>query len=75
MSGRELTPAEKAAGEMVAEALGGSAISRDGERGSHDFDIELPDGRTIALEVTAAADGGLVAVHASRSGNEWPAPS
>ena len=49
-----------AAADVVAGALGGCWKSRDGEGdppGMHDFDVILPDGRWIALEVTSAIDG------------------
>ena len=62
MSGRTLTPAERRAGELVASQLGGRAVHRDGERDAHDFDVELPDGRTVALEVTAAVDSALASM-------------
>jgi hypothetical protein len=62
VSGRALSEEERAAGAIVAQQLGGHEIERDGQRGSHDFDVELPDGRTIALEVTSAADEAMEAL-------------
>jgi hypothetical protein len=56
----ELDPEEDAAGQIVAKLLGGAAVARDvpgAAEKTHDLDIELPDGRHIPLEVTAAADG------------------
>jgi hypothetical protein len=45
----------------------------------HDFDVILPDGRCIALEVTSAIDGAVVALSDAAFGREgrqqrWPAP-
>jgi len=65
MAGREPTPEELAAADVIADALGGRWESRDGEDappGMHDFDVILPDGRCIALEVTSAIDGAVVAL-------------
>jgi hypothetical protein len=79
----DLDSDEKAAGEIVAELLGGTAVPRD-VRGAaektHDLDIELPDGRRFSLEVTAAADEALealakAALHTKHKaptlGNDW----
>ncbi len=45
----------------------------------HDFDVILPDGRCVALEVTSAIDGVVVALSDAAFGREgrqqrWPAP-
>jgi len=82
MAGREPTPEELAAADVIADALGGRWESRDGEDappGMHDFDVILPDGRCIALEVTSAIDGAVVALSDAAFGREgrqqrWPAP-
>jgi hypothetical protein len=82
MAGREPAPEELAAADVVAGALGGRWESRDGEDdppGMHDFDVILPDGRCIALEVTSAIDGAVVALSDAAFGREgrqqrWPAP-
>jgi hypothetical protein len=82
MAGREPTAEEVAAADIVVGLLGGSWESRDGEGapdGMHDFDVQLPDGRCIALEITSAIDGPSVALSAAAFGREgreqrWPAP-
>ena len=82
MAGREPAPEELAAANVVAAALGGRWESRDGEDdppGMHDFDVILSDGRCIALEVTSATDGAVVALSDAAVGREgrhqrWPAP-
>jgi hypothetical protein len=82
MAGREPAPEELAAADVVADALGGRWELRDGEGdppGMHDFDVILPDGRCIALEVTSAIDGAVVALSDAAFGREgrqqrWPAP-
>ncbi len=66
MSGREHDPRELHAAAAIAERLAGTADSRDGVSappGTHDFDIYLPDGRVVALEVTSIADRDVVAFH------------
>ena len=60
MDGREPTDAELAAANIVTGALGGSWVSRDvigAPEGMHDFDVNVPDARYIALEVTGAING------------------
>jgi hypothetical protein len=82
MAGRGPAREELAAADVVAGALGGHWESRDGARdppGMHDFDVMLPDGRCIALEVTSAIDGAVVALSDAAFGTEarpqrWPAP-
>ncbi|ABK51814.1 hypothetical protein Acel_0038 [Acidothermus cellulolyticus 11B] len=59
MAGREMDALEIEAARVVNSFYMGRIIQRDGMKasdGSHDYDIELPDGRIIALEVTSAAD-------------------
>jgi len=51
---------ELEAAHLVAQILQGQAKSRDMRGpgaidGTHDFDLALPDGRVVALEVTTAA--------------------
>jgi hypothetical protein len=82
MAGREPAPEELAAADIVSGALGGRWESRDAEDdppGMHDFDVVLPDGRCIALEVTSAIDGAVVALSDAAFGREgrqrrWAAP-
>ncbi len=82
MAGREPAREELAAANVVAGALCGRWESRDGEGdppGMHDFDVILPDGRRIALEVTSAIDAAAVALSDAAFGREgrqqrWPAP-
>jgi hypothetical protein len=49
---------EQRAARIVAGQLGGTFGCRDtgAQRNHYDFDIELPDGRVVALEVTEHAD-------------------
>ena len=57
----ELSPDEEVAGKIVAHRVGGMPIARDvlgAEDGTHDLDIELPDGRRIPLEVTSSGRRG-----------------
>ena len=51
---------ELEAAHLAAQVLQGHAKSRDVRGpgaidGTHDFDVALPDGRVVALEVTTAA--------------------
>ena len=74
----ELDAYEEVAGQIVARQLGGQERARDVADAppvTHDFDIELPDGRLIALEVTSAADGAIEALRNLAFGREWRAPS
>jgi hypothetical protein len=77
MAGSEPTPRELQAGEVVAERVGGTLESRDGSHaapGMYDFDIHLPDGRVIALEVTTIADFKVVGFHNLMGDTMWVAP-
>jgi hypothetical protein len=77
MAGREPSREELAAANIVAAQLGGTTEPRDGMtalEGMHDFDIELPDRRRAALEVTSAVDGAVVSLQNTAFGQEWPAP-
>jgi hypothetical protein len=75
----ELSVDEKAAGTIVARQVGGKRIiPRDipgAPDGMHDLDIELPDGRMIAVEVTFARQPKLVSIYATAFGKRWEAPS
>jgi len=74
----ELDAYEEVAGQIVARQLGGQEQARDvggAPPSTHDFDIKLPDGRLIALEVTSAADGAIEALRNLAFGREWKAPS
>ncbi len=74
----EMDRYEQVAGQIVAQQLGGRQHARDvgvAPPGTHDFDIELPGGLTIPLEVTSAADGALEALRNLALGREWKAPS
>ncbi len=77
MPGRAVKPEEVVAGDIVASRLGGEAKPRDipgAPDATYDFDICLPDGRNIALEVTSAADPELLSMRAAQ-GRVWKAPS
>ena len=45
---------ERRAAELLKELLGGDYVPRDtaGAQGMHDFDLQLDNGRTFAVEVT-----------------------
>lgn len=61
---------EVAAGNIAAGVLGGQAVPRDVEGApdaTHDFDVVLPDGRRVALEVTSAADREVLSLLAAAS--------
>ena len=66
------------AAEVVAELLSGSCEPRDGmgaPEGMHDFDVELPDGGRVALEVTTIADHDVVGFHEALADADWAAPT
>lgn len=73
----ELSSEERAAGEIIAEQLGGGhVIPRDvpgAPDRTHELDVET-NGRRIAVEVTAARDSNILSMHAAASRN-WAAPS
>lgn len=53
---------EESAKTIVEEFTGGTAKRRDPNGGPvqlHDYDVTLPDGQAIALEVTSAADASI----------------
>lgn len=65
---------ELAAGEIVAAAVGGTAHQRDPGGGStqvHDFDILLPSGGTIAVEVTRYVVPAVEQVDAEIKKRDW----
>jgi hypothetical protein len=46
------------AGNIIAQQMGGVPVARDvlsAEDGTHDLDIELPDGHRIPIEVATGA--------------------
>jgi hypothetical protein len=78
VTGHEPTPLELQAAAVVAEHLGGTEQPRDGVGAppkTHDFDIHLPDGRCIALEVTSIAHPDVVGFHNLMGDTEWMAPA
>jgi hypothetical protein len=75
MSGRGPTAEELRAADIVVAFVGGAARPRPASGGqkTHDFDIELADGRHLALEVTRIADPvAMQFEEAMRSA--WPTP-
>jgi hypothetical protein len=77
MPGRAVKPEEVAAGDIVADQLGGQAKPHDvpgAPDASHDVDIELP-GRCIAFEETSASDTELRSMQAAASQRVWTAHS
>ena len=74
----ELSPDEEAAGKIVAQHVGGVPVARDvpgAADGTHDLDIELPDGRRIPLEVTSAGDEAIESLCREALGRVWEAPA
>ena len=74
----ELSPDEELAGEIVAQQVGGVPLARDvlgAEDGTHDLDIELPDGRRIPLEVTSAGDEAIESLRREALERVWEAPA
>jgi hypothetical protein len=58
-SGRDPTPEEWRDARAVASLVGGEAVAHDtvgAPDGSYDFDVVLPDGRRIAVELTTPED-------------------
>ena len=73
----ELSADEEAAGKIVAHQVGGAPFARDvlgAGDGTHDIDIELPDGRCISLEVTSARDEAIEALRNLALGRVREAP-
>jgi hypothetical protein len=78
MADTSLRPEERIAGDILARQLGGIMSPRDvpgAPEGTHEFDVELPSGRRIAVEVTAATDGAMEALHGAAFGQRWDAPT
>lgn len=74
----ELSVEEELAGRIVARQLGGRPVARDvpgAADGTHDLDIELPDGEGISLEVTSAGDQAIDALQREALGRVWEAPA
>ncbi len=69
---------EQAAARILAAQLGGTARALDvpgaAER-TPDLEVVIADGRTIAVEITTAADEAIEALHRLAIEREWPAPS
>lgn len=67
------------AAQIVCERTGGTTTRRDypgAPPRTHDFDLLLPDGRIIALEVTSNTDPGYRSLfNAIKQQGEWPAPA
>lgn len=77
MAGRELDPAEIAAGKLIAQMLGGRAVPTDVKGAPEktvDFRIDLPNLWTVALEITSAADSDVVSQLRAAFGNTWSSP-
>jgi len=73
-----LSTDEAAAGRMVARQVGGTVVPRDvpgAPDGTHDLDIEMPDGSVIAVEVTSPRESKLLSIYATAFGKRWAAPS
>jgi len=65
------------AGELLRAILGGTVVPTDvpgASAGTHDFDIQLDDGRTIAVEVTISADRDKVQFWHEVHKPDWEAP-
>lgn len=78
MAGRETSESELVAADVVADLVGGCWHSRDGVRAPdamHDFDVALPGGGQIALEVTSIADPDVVSFRSVLSDTDWLAPT
>ena len=74
----ELSLDEEAAGNIIAQQIGGVPVARDvlgAMDGTHDLDIELPDGRRIPLEVTSAGDEAIESLRREALGRVWEAPA
>lgn len=67
---------EPVAAELVAGELGGTPTQREvpgAPPKTHDFDIDLSDGRVVALVVTSSADFGLKSMWAAIHTGLWDA--
>ncbi len=65
------------AGQLLGAILGGAVVPRDvpgATASTHDFDVMLGDGRTVAVEVTISADREDVEYWHAVHKTEWDAP-
>ncbi len=65
------------AGRIFSSILGGNVVPKDvpgAPPGTHDFDLELGDGRVIAVEVTVSTDRRVVEFWAAVHDQSWDAP-
>jgi hypothetical protein len=77
MAGREMNVLELAAGKIVALYLPGHETAKDVPGAGDmtvDFDVLLPDGLTVALEITSSADEKVLSLLAAGGRREWWAP-
>jgi len=77
MAGRDLDHWERRGAELIALMLDGRSHPRDtsdAPDGTHDFDIKTADSRTVALEVTRAANGKVVSQQIAAFNKPWTAP-
>jgi hypothetical protein len=77
MPGRPLNLFGIHAARVVATVVGGEWAARDVEgapEGTHDFDVEIPGGISLALEVTTAADPSIISQRHAAFANEWTNP-
>jgi hypothetical protein len=78
MTGQKTDVEERAAGAIVAWELEGWWEPRDvpgAPEETHDLDVHIPGGRTVALEVTSAGDRALCKLRKRIFGEGWEAPS
>ena len=76
MAGREPDEAELVAAAVVADHLGGKEEHRDGPGAPdamHDYDVILPDGSRVALEVTIVADPDAMSFDTVMGDTTWTA--
>ncbi len=74
----ELSAQETSAGRILARHLNGTYQARDvpgAPDATHDLDVVLTDGRTIALEVTSAGNHEIEGLRRLLLGRSWQAPS
>jgi hypothetical protein len=72
------SPYECRAAQLLQQVLDGQVTWRDAPGappGTHDFDLVLPDGRTIAVEVTSATDPAAEAFWRAVTKASWRAPT
>jgi hypothetical protein len=70
-----LRPDEQLAADVLASRIGGSIDPKDvgAAQATHEFDVVLPDGSRIAVEVTAATDQPTERLRGERR-RDYPAP-